>query len=56
MGGAVKVIPAKPNVEAFGADLEATLEDTKSGGFGYGINGMVNIPLAEDKSALRIVG
>lgn len=54
MGGAVRVIFAKPTFEYDGA-AEATLSTTKGGGFSYNINGMVNVPIANDVLAARLV-
>ncbi|WP_010127390.1 TonB-dependent receptor [Sphingomonas sp. KC8] len=54
MGGAVRVIFAKPKFEYEGA-AEATVSTTKGGGFSYNINGMVNVPIANDVLAARLV-
>ena len=56
LGGAIRVITNKPNMTQY----EAATEDTVQGGSGeatsYAFNGMVNLPLIEDKLALRVVG
>lgn len=56
MGGAIKMILNKPDVQSYGANGDVSLSSTKSGGLNNAIRGMVNIPLAVDKAALRVVG
>lgn len=55
MGGAVKILYNQPAKE-FNAAAEVTGEDTSGGGFGYGANAMLNVPLGTDKVVLRVVG
>jgi outer membrane receptor protein involved in Fe transport len=56
MGGTIKVITNAPNPKAFDASGEAILSNTDGGGFNYGANGMLNIPMAGNTVALRLVG
>ncbi len=56
MGGALKVINKKPELSGFDAALSITGENTDDGGFGFSTNFMLNLPIAEDKAGLRIVG
>jgi len=56
MGGTVKLITNQPDTQAFHASGEATGSGTQGGGFNYGINGMVNLPLVDNQVALRLVG
>ena len=51
-GGAINVISNKPNLEAFGADLEATYGNFND----VELRGMVNIPIVTDQLGLRIAG
>ena len=54
--GTLRVITAKPDPSGFDAWAEAQVSDTKDGAAGYDISAMVNIPLAADRVALRLVG
>lgn len=56
MGGTIKLVTNQPDPSAFAVSAQTIVSDTKDGGFNYGVNGMVNIPLVQDKLALRIVG
>lgn len=51
-GGVVNVVAAKPQLDAFGADLEATYGNYNQ----REIKGMVNIPIVTDELGLRIAG
>src|SRR3984957_9749200 len=55
MGGTIKLVTNQPDPTAFAASAQTILSGTQDGGFNYGVNGMVNIPL-NDRLALRIVG
>lgn len=54
--GTVRYIVAKPDPSAFGANIGVDGSGVSAGGTGWGIDGMVNIPLVEDKLAVRLVG
>ena len=51
-GGAINVITNKPDLENFGADLEATFGNYSDKEF----RGMVNIPIVTDQLGLRLAG
>ena len=55
MGGTIRVVTNKPNLSEFGWAGDVSLESTHKGDTSYGVNGMVNVPLVEDKVALRAV-
>ena len=57
MAGTVRLITVKPDSNNYSGTLETTLSDTPAGfgGFNYTIRGMANIPITEDKAALRII-
>jgi outer membrane receptor protein involved in Fe transport len=55
MGGAIRVITAQPDVSSFESYLEATGSVTEHGGPGYEVQGMVNAPLSNNRSAVRAV-
>ncbi|MCC2975911.1 TonB-dependent receptor [Sphingomonas sp. PL-96] len=54
MGGAIRVLFNKPSQEYEG-EVEGQVQTTKGGGFGYFVNGMVNVPLVTDVLAARAV-
>jgi iron complex outermembrane receptor protein len=54
MGGAIRVILNKPTQEYEGK-VESQIADTKGGGFGYFVQGMVNVPVVKDLVAVRAV-
>ena len=56
MGGTIKLVTNQPDPTAFAASAQTILSGTEDGGFNYGVNAMVNIPLVDDKLALRVVG
>ncbi|MGC1301676.1 MAG: TonB-dependent receptor [Caulobacteraceae bacterium] len=56
MGGTVRLLTNQPDLTGFHASAESILSGTEGGGFNHGDNFMINIPLVEDKLALRIVG
>jgi len=56
MGGTVRLITNQPDPTGFHASAESALSGTDGGSFNHNDNLMVNIPLVEDKLALRIVG
>lgn len=56
MAGNIKFIPNKPDTSDFGLTFDSDLGDTAGGGFNYTISGALNVPLARDKFALRLVG
>jgi outer membrane receptor protein involved in Fe transport len=56
MGGTIKLVTNQPDVRTFSASAQADGSDTLSGGLNGDLNGMVNVPIADGKLALRIVG
>jgi iron complex outermembrane recepter protein len=56
MGGTVKLVTNKPDLQRFGVNAEGILSGTEGGGFNHTENAMVNLPLVQDIAALRIVG
>jgi len=55
MGGTVKVVTAPPNLQDFGASAQLIGSDTSNGGWNHGEKAMLNLPLAHDVLALRLV-
>jgi iron complex outermembrane recepter protein len=55
MGGSVRFISNKPDTTRFEGSMSAGLSSVKDGGRGYDVKGMVNLPIASDKFAVRLV-
>ncbi|MDO7835445.1 TonB-dependent receptor [Sphingobium sp. HBC34] len=56
MGGTIRLIPAPADPTAFSGSIQAIGTDTKGGAMSGTVNAMVNVPIVDDKVALRIVG
>jgi outer membrane receptor protein involved in Fe transport len=56
MGGTVKLITNPPDLAGYHASGESILSGTVGGGFNHNDDVMVNLPLVDDKLALRLVG
>jgi iron complex outermembrane receptor protein len=56
MGGTVRLITNAPDPSGFHASGESSLSGTEGGGFNHTDNLMLNIPLVDDRLALRVVG
>jgi iron complex outermembrane recepter protein len=56
MGGTIRVITNRPRADRFESKVESTLSTTASGDESVAFNGMINLPLIEDRFALRLVG
>ena len=54
--GTVRFITNRANVSEFETNVAATLSSTAEAKQNYSLDGMVNIPLVEDKFAVRLVG
>ena len=53
--GTIRYITNKPNFDGFFAQVEASGASTDGGDGSYDINGILNIPLIDDKLAARVV-
>jgi outer membrane receptor protein involved in Fe transport len=56
MGGAVRLIPNAPDPKGFDASVQGIGSGTDGGGANGTVNAMVNLPLVDEKVALRLVG
>ena len=56
MGGTVRLITNQPDLTGFHASAQSILSGTDGGGFNHNDNFMVNLPLIDDRLALRVVG
>lgn len=52
MGGTVKIVTNKPNFAATSFDFKSSVDHVDNGGFSYGVQGTINVPLA-NAAALR---
>src|ERR1700689_814419 len=55
MGGTVKLVTNEPKLNVFEGSVEGIGSGTTGGGFNRGGNLMLNIPLIEDRLAMRVV-
>ncbi len=56
LGGAIRVITNKPDLNHYRFETQDTVEDTKGGQIGYDLNAMANLPLVRNELAIRLVG
>ena len=54
--GTLKIITNKPDASGVSGSAEATVKSLDEGGSSYDIQGVANLPVVEDKLAVRIVG
>lgn len=54
--GTLRVITNKADAKGFDAWAEAQLSSTSGGGVSHDVSAMVNVPLVQDKLAVRLVG
>jgi len=54
--GVLKFVTAKPNLSDFGGYVDVGATFMEEGDAGYDLHGAINIPIVEDKFALRISG
>lgn len=53
IGGTIRYISTRPDLAATDARLSTTVSSTQGGGTNQDVSGMVNLPLIEDKLAIR---
>ncbi len=56
MGGTIRLITASPEFNKVEVASQSIVSGTDHGGLNWGQSGMVNLPLIDDKLALRLVG
>lgn len=54
--GTLRIITNRPDTREFGGYLEGTLSSMDEGEGSYDLNGAINLPLLQDRLALRITG
>jgi len=56
MGGLIKYVTASPDASRIGGSAQASLSGTHSGSLGYNGAAAVNVPLADERAAVRASG
>lgn len=56
LGGAIKLVTNAPDAGSLAGNFSVTAGAVQEGDLDYGINGVLNIPIAKDKLALRVSG
>ncbi|UPT62582.1 MAG: TonB-dependent receptor [Hyphomonadaceae bacterium JAD_PAG50586_4] len=56
MGGTVRLVTRRPDSREFSGRLQVEGSQTEDGGDNYALGAVINIPIAEDRLALRIAG
>ena len=56
IGGTIRYITNQPDMDGFSGSAEGNLNSLADGGIGGHLKAMVNLPISDDKAALRIVG
>ncbi|MBL8267691.1 TonB-dependent receptor domain-containing protein [Steroidobacter sp.] len=56
MGGLLKYVTNAPDTTAFRGTARTNMFNTEEGGVGYDASGAVNLPLTQDRAALRVGG
>jgi len=56
MSGAMRIITNKPDFDGYSGQVQGTVASTDGGDPSFDVNGVINIPVAEDKFAVRLVG
>ncbi|MCH8100038.1 MAG: TonB-dependent receptor [Proteobacteria bacterium] len=56
VGGTIRYISNQPDLDAFEGEIEIDLNTVTDGEEGWHLKGMVNMPFADGKAALRLVG
>lgn len=54
--GTLKIVTNKPNTQEFGGWVEAGVSETKDGEASYSLSAALNVPIVQDKLAVRLVG
>ncbi len=56
MGGTLRIIFEKPKTDRVEGAVSGNLSKVKGGSEGWSLDGMINLPIVEDKLAVRVVG
>ena len=56
MGGLIKYVQRRPDLDRFGVDVQTGVSSTHEGDINYNVSAAVNMPIGEDKAALRASG
>ena len=56
IAGLVRFVTKKPKMNTWRAKIQSNIQSINSGGDGYRLDAMLNIPVIDDKLALRVLG
>ncbi len=56
IGGTIRYITNTPNLDVLEGSAELDINSVTDGDVGFGVKGMINVPFANNRSALRLVG
>lgn len=57
LGGTLRVLPKAPDLDEFGGYISGEYSNTdERGGSNYAVEGALNVPIVQDRAALRITG
>ena len=56
LGGTIRILTRDPDLDEMQVGAELDGSDTQSGSGNYAVRGMVNVPIAENVAAVRLVG
>lgn len=56
MSGTIRFITNKPNLTEFGGNVTGEIGSTRKGGTNYNLHGTLNLPIVNDKLAIRLTG
>jgi iron complex outermembrane recepter protein len=56
MNGVVRILTKQPNLSAFEAKTRASVSSIEDGGENYRVDAAANLPLIEDRLAIRLIG
>src|SRR5271156_6105302 len=54
LGGAIRILSRRPDLSQFGGEVESESGATEGGAPSWGVSGLVNIPIIQDRLAIRL--
>ncbi|WP_132911283.1 TonB-dependent receptor plug domain-containing protein [Sphingomonas sp. BK235] len=56
LGGVLRIEPERPDLSRASGFVDASISSVRSGGLGMAAAGVVNLPIADDQAAIRVLG
>ena len=56
IGGVYRITPRAPVLTKFGGSIDASVESSRDGGIGNGLDGVLNLPIVPGRLGFRVVG